>query len=72
MLISAKIIGVKNRMPFYLFSGSLIPSNCVEALNSVLMEDCSKTYTEKHTENERPAPIEESQAISTLSMPVLM
>ena len=56
----------------FFFLGSLIPSNCVEALCSVLMEDCSKTYTEKHTENERPAPKEESQAINTLSMPVLM
>ena len=60
------------KLNWFIFPGSLIPTNCVGALCSVLKEDCSKTYTETHKENERPAPKEEAQAISTLSMPVLM
>ncbi|KAL3856506.1 hypothetical protein ACJMK2_011256 [Sinanodonta woodiana] len=50
--------------------GSLIPSNCVEPLTNVLSQDCSKTYVETHKEITRPPPEEESEAVSTLSMPV--
>lgn len=37
-----------NLCVFFLFSGSLIPTNCVQPLTNVLSQDSARTYTEKH------------------------
>ncbi|KAJ8312814.1 hypothetical protein KUTeg_010187 [Tegillarca granosa] len=44
--------------------GSLIPSNCLGSLCNILSQDCSRTYTEKHTQ-----PLTEEENV--LSMPLL-
>lgn len=46
-----------------LFTGSLIPGNCVQALTSILSEGCDKSFTEKH-----PQSVEYDD---NLSMPLL-